>query len=188
MARAMAKLSAVKVARTTKPGMYSDGGGLYLQISPLGGKSWIFMFKIGRREREMGLGPAHTIGLADARQTSCACNASHSAAATFSDEHAFAKTARPCRAGRAEAQLTCSRKVACRNQAARSGCAATNRSASCPGQPTSCPANSHAAAACAVGDSSRLCRAGDDSATNFRFPRACAEAHVPATHEDSLRH
>ena len=47
--------------------MYADGGGLYLQISRSGTKSWIFRFAMGGREREMGLGPLHTIGLSDAR-------------------------------------------------------------------------------------------------------------------------
>jgi integrase len=73
MARAMAKLSAVKVARITKPGMYSDGGGLYLQVSTLGGRSWIFMYKTNGREREMGLGPLHTISLSEARQKAMEC-------------------------------------------------------------------------------------------------------------------
>jgi Arm DNA-binding domain len=71
--RGLWRTSAVKVAKITKPGMYSDGGGLYLQVNALGGKSWIFMFKIGAREREMGLGPVHTIGLADARQKAADC-------------------------------------------------------------------------------------------------------------------
>jgi len=47
--------------------MYADGGGLYLQISRTGTKSWIFRFAMEGREREMGLGPFHTIGLSDAR-------------------------------------------------------------------------------------------------------------------------
>lgn len=47
--------------------MYADGGGLYLQISRSGTKSWIFRFAMEGREREMGLGPVHTIGLSDAR-------------------------------------------------------------------------------------------------------------------------
>jgi len=47
--------------------MYADGGGLYLQISRSGTKSWIFRFAMEGREREMGLGPLHTIGLSDAR-------------------------------------------------------------------------------------------------------------------------
>lgn len=47
--------------------MYADGGGLYLQVSRSGTKSWIFRFALDGREREMGLGPLHTIGLSEAR-------------------------------------------------------------------------------------------------------------------------
>lgn len=50
------------------PGLYSDGGGLYLQIGDGAKRSWIFRYKANNgRERYMGLGPAHTISLADAR-------------------------------------------------------------------------------------------------------------------------
>jgi integrase len=53
-------------------GDHADGGGLYLQIRPTkaGGmsRSWLFRFTRQGRERYMGLGPLHTIGLADARQ------------------------------------------------------------------------------------------------------------------------
>jgi integrase len=52
------------------PGMYADGGGLYLQVTA--GKnhtnrSWCFRYTTGGRTREMGLGSAHTVGLAAAR-------------------------------------------------------------------------------------------------------------------------
>jgi hypothetical protein len=33
MARTIEKLSALKVSRLTTPGMYADGGGLYLQVT-----------------------------------------------------------------------------------------------------------------------------------------------------------
>ncbi|KRA76339.1 integrase [Caulobacter sp. Root656] len=65
--RAMSRLSSLAVGRLKEPGMYADGGGLYLQISRSGTKSWIFRFALEGREREMGLGPLHTIGLSDAR-------------------------------------------------------------------------------------------------------------------------
>jgi integrase len=54
-----------------KPGMYGDGGGLWLQITTgvagHANRSWVFRFAINGRRREMGLGAAHTIGLKDAR-------------------------------------------------------------------------------------------------------------------------
>jgi Arm DNA-binding domain len=60
------KLSAAFV-RTAKPGRHNDGRGLYLEVSPGGGKSWVFMWKRNGRRRAMGLGSAHTISLVKAR-------------------------------------------------------------------------------------------------------------------------
>ena len=65
--RAHNRLSALAVARLQSPGMYADGGGLYLQVSRTGTKSWIFRFSLNGREREMGLGPFHTVSLSEAR-------------------------------------------------------------------------------------------------------------------------
>ncbi|KJJ95207.1 integrase [Burkholderiaceae bacterium 26] len=69
----MHTLSAVAVSKLTTPGYHSDGGGLYLQISPTGTKSWIFRFKINGRAREMGLGSILGVGLADARSSAAEC-------------------------------------------------------------------------------------------------------------------
>ena len=65
--RAHNRLSALAVGRLQLPGMYADGGGLYLQVSRTGTKSWIFRFSLNGREREMGLGPFHTVSLSEAR-------------------------------------------------------------------------------------------------------------------------
>ena len=67
MARIVDKLNPLLVAKTTKPGYYSDGNGLYLQVSVTGSKSWIFRFTITGKQREMGLGAIHTISLSEAR-------------------------------------------------------------------------------------------------------------------------
>lgn len=69
----MNKLTAMTVAKLSKPGRYGDGGGLYLLIGPSGGRSWIFRFKVGRRERSMGLGPFPDVSLADARAKAAEC-------------------------------------------------------------------------------------------------------------------
>jgi integrase len=56
--------------RRTAPGLYADGGNLYLQITVNGknvNRSWIFRFAINGKRRDMGLGAVHTIGLKDAR-------------------------------------------------------------------------------------------------------------------------
>jgi integrase len=73
MARASNKLSAVEVKGIGQKGMYHDGGGLYLQVSAGGAKSWIFRFMLDGRSREMGLGPVHAIPLADARKRAAEC-------------------------------------------------------------------------------------------------------------------
>jgi hypothetical protein len=44
------KLSALKVAREKRPGDYGDGGGLYLQVTKQGSKSWIFRFWVAERD------------------------------------------------------------------------------------------------------------------------------------------
>jgi len=73
MARASNRLSAAEVKTASQKGMYHDGGGLYLQVSAGGTKSWIFRFMIGGRSREMGLGPLHAIPLAEARKRAAEC-------------------------------------------------------------------------------------------------------------------
>ena len=62
------KLSAVKIGATNKPGRYSDGLGLYLEIRREGSKSWSFRYMREGRSRELGLGPLHTVSLAEARE------------------------------------------------------------------------------------------------------------------------
>jgi integrase len=68
MAAGLNKLSALQVQKTKDPGYYGDGGGLWLQISKLGGKSWVFRFTRHGKAREMGLGALHTVSLAEARE------------------------------------------------------------------------------------------------------------------------
>ncbi len=72
MADTLNRLSFAKIAGTKAPGMYADGGGLYLQVTAARGgampaKSWIYRFKLHGRAREMGLGSLTALGLADAR-------------------------------------------------------------------------------------------------------------------------
>ena len=44
MARKINRLNARAVATITKHGRHADGGGLYLSISPNGGRRWVFLF------------------------------------------------------------------------------------------------------------------------------------------------
>lgn len=68
MGRAINKLTAMAVSKLREPGYHGDGAGLYLQITRSGARSWIFKYTRGGRAREMGLGSAHTISLAEARE------------------------------------------------------------------------------------------------------------------------
>jgi integrase len=77
MARGQHRLSAAALKRN-KPGTFADGGGLYLQITGAKGggvnRSWLFRYKIDKdRDRWMGLGPTHTISLAEAREAALQC-------------------------------------------------------------------------------------------------------------------
>ncbi|RQV02627.1 DUF4102 domain-containing protein [Burkholderia cenocepacia] len=61
------------VTRLKEPGLYADGGGLYLQITKTGVKSWLFRYMREGKARGMGLGPLRTVGLADARAKALDC-------------------------------------------------------------------------------------------------------------------
>src|ERR1700730_5866376 len=60
-------LTALKVQRAM-PGKYSDGGNLYLVVSPSGSRKWVLRFTWRGGAKEMGLGSATTVPLADARE------------------------------------------------------------------------------------------------------------------------
>ncbi len=60
--------------RNAKPGpkpiRLFDGGGLYLEISPAGGKHWRLKYRYGGKEKRLALGSYPTIPLAEAREGS----------------------------------------------------------------------------------------------------------------------
>ena len=72
MPRQQHKLTAMQASKLTKPGLYGDGGGLTLQITKGGAKSWLFRFMMAGKAHGMGLGPTHTVSLAEARQKALA--------------------------------------------------------------------------------------------------------------------
>jgi len=63
-----AKGLTVKSVKTLGAGYHADGDGLYLQVTGNGGRSWIFRYQRHGKRRDMGLGPAHLVGLAEARR------------------------------------------------------------------------------------------------------------------------
>ncbi|WP_146221611.1 Arm DNA-binding domain-containing protein, partial [Komagataeibacter oboediens] len=52
----MGRLSATTVKAIREPGRYGDGDGLYLVISPRGGKSWVCRVQKNGKRRDIGLG------------------------------------------------------------------------------------------------------------------------------------
>lgn len=69
MARKSKELSALEVGRLRSTGMHAVGGvsGLYLQVLPTGGRTWVLRTTVGGRRRDMGLGGFPDVTLAMAR-------------------------------------------------------------------------------------------------------------------------
>ena len=55
--RARNKLNVRQLASFSKPGVYSDGGGLYLRVRSSSSRSWLFIYAMHGKRREMGLVP-----------------------------------------------------------------------------------------------------------------------------------
>jgi hypothetical protein len=86
MGTLIGKLKALTVARVKQLGMYGDGGGLWLQVTGAGARSWIFRYWASERDpatgqiirdemgkargcsREMGLGSLSVVSLEQARE------------------------------------------------------------------------------------------------------------------------
>ena len=65
---ATGKLSARFVAKSDiDPGRYQDGGGLFLNITKAGSRSWVIRITVNGKRMDIGLGSASTVSLADAR-------------------------------------------------------------------------------------------------------------------------
>ena len=67
MPKKAAGLTARQV-QTKGPGLYADGGGLYLRVTPTEARMWLYRFQMHGRRRDMGLGPTDLYSLAEARQ------------------------------------------------------------------------------------------------------------------------
>jgi len=66
--RAIHKLSVITVTNLKTPGLYADGGCLYLRVASGGSKAWIFRFGFAGKMRDAGLGPFPTVSLVKARK------------------------------------------------------------------------------------------------------------------------
>ena len=61
-------LSATTVRNLKKPGKYYDLHGLFLRIEPTGSRRWVQRVSVAGRQREIGLGSADLVTLAEARE------------------------------------------------------------------------------------------------------------------------
>ena len=68
MARKINRLNARAVQTITECGRHADGGGLYLSISPNGGRRWVFLYRWHGKPTEIGFGSARDVPLARARE------------------------------------------------------------------------------------------------------------------------
>ncbi len=68
MARPINRLTTRTVSAAKAPGWYADGQGLYLRIDSGGAKRWVYVFQWRSARKEMGLGSALDVSLAQARE------------------------------------------------------------------------------------------------------------------------
>jgi integrase len=66
--RRQQRLTVRRIETLKIPGFYADGGNLYLDYKDPPGKNWVFRYKRDGVARDMGLGPAAIVGLAEARE------------------------------------------------------------------------------------------------------------------------
>ena len=62
------QLSPLQVKNLSKPGSYTDGGGLMLKVHRSGGRQWLLRLTINGIRRNMGLGGYPDVSLAEARR------------------------------------------------------------------------------------------------------------------------
>lgn len=70
MSKVYNRLTAKNVKDAKGPAMINDGGGLHLQVTPAGGKSWLFRFRWEGKRPQLGLGSYPSVSLAAARRKS----------------------------------------------------------------------------------------------------------------------
>ncbi len=61
-------LTPTRVRQEKRPGRYADGNGLYLHVSETGARWWIWRGTVHGRRRDVGMGSARLVSLADARE------------------------------------------------------------------------------------------------------------------------
>src|SRR5947207_7720773 len=94
MARKINRLNARAVATITQKGRHADGGGLYLSISPNGGRRWVFLYRWHGKPTEIGLGSARDVTLARARKLARQARSNLAEGLNAKDERKAAEGAR----------------------------------------------------------------------------------------------
>ena len=64
----LTNITILKAKPTDKPVRLFDGGGLYLEISPAGGKLWRLKYRFNGKEKRLALGIYPDVSLARARE------------------------------------------------------------------------------------------------------------------------
>lgn len=73
MAKTLHRLTSRQVSGELPDGLHHDGGGLYLQNRPHGGRSWLFRFTHDGKQHWMGLGSVEHVSLKEAREQAEQC-------------------------------------------------------------------------------------------------------------------
>lgn len=66
------KLTDAKLRNLSTPGKHFDGAGLYLELTPAGGRYWRWKYRHGGKEKRLALGVYPAVGLKDAREQATA--------------------------------------------------------------------------------------------------------------------
>jgi hypothetical protein len=86
----------VKAAKTTKPGDYCDGQGLWLVVASASARKWVFRFSFEGGIKEMGLGPVNAVSLGQARDRAQAARELVATGDNPIEARRIAKTKRGC--------------------------------------------------------------------------------------------
>lgn len=61
------KLTDARLRNLSEPGKYFDGGGLYLELTPAGGRYWRMKYRHASKEKRLAFGVYPAVSLKDAR-------------------------------------------------------------------------------------------------------------------------
>jgi hypothetical protein len=89
------KLTDANLRNLTEPGKHFDGGGLYLELTPAGGKYWRLKYRHGGKEKRLAFGVYPAVSLKAARDRAAEARKVLDAAAIRAN-CARPKRPRPC--------------------------------------------------------------------------------------------